>query len=396
MEILKRKELIGEIIDHDFRNNVKLLTGVRCVGKTTLIKSIMEELRQRDVAEENILYVSFDSPEFYRAERYCDVEASISEKLKGIEGKIYLFLDHVEEFGQWQSLANHYRKKSNFEVIAAVNYSKFYNPAYKNVLGGRSFDFEVYPFSFKEFVEFKRGISEEEKSAEELFCEYVRYGGMPEVVRAKTDEKLSILGEIYNLVKWQDMIRDNDLEHYLVDDFLRYMVMTFTEKFSKSNMEKSLYEFDCETLFKSQCNLKNSGFMSASNMIFSDSRWKFAEKYYLIDHGFFRHVNRCYSYVDDLLRNIVYVELLRRGYRVFFSQTREKYIDFICQGNGREIFIQFDFMFASDNVIRKEIDFLNYYAQGHDKYIITAGDYDFSQYGIMHLNIIDFLMGDEI
>ena len=93
---------------------------------------------------------------------------------------------------------------------------------------------------------------------------------------------------------------------------------------------------------------------------------------------------------------MIFVELLRRGYRVFFAEKREKYVDFICRKYNKSIFIQFDYIFASDSIIKKEIDFLNHYAGDNDKYIITTGDYDFSEYGVSHLNIIDFLCGDEI
>lgn len=396
MGILKREGLIDEIINFNSRDTVKLLTGVRMAGKTTLIRSVIEELKNRGVNDENIFYISFRSLDYYSASSH-EIYSEIKSKLADTEGKIYLFFDHVEEFNDWQFVVNAFRTWNNCDVTAAINYSQFYTLG-KNHLAGRSFSFEVYPFSFKEFLQYKKEFTDDEKSDKEFFIEYIKYGGMPEVVQKEGYEKYRLLKTICEVIRYCDFIGELDAESYLVNDFLRYMILTFTEKFSKKQINNYLFDmFDNETLSPLLHNLKTSSFMPASDIIYHGNRLKFDEKYYLIDHGFYALLNRFYNVSpENIIKNVVYVELLRRGYRVFFTENREKYVDFICSGNNRLIAIQFDYIFASEKIIEKEIDFLNSNAKDHEKYIITTGDYDLSEHGVKHLNVIDFLLGDEI
>ena len=396
MTILKRKALINDIISYDSRDTVKLLTGVRRSGKTTLIKSIIEELKGRGVDEENILYYSFASCK-YDFGTVHDIYKAIDDKISDIAGKVYLFFDDVEEFEDWQGVVNYFRRYSDCDVCAAVNYSKFYTIG-DNRLGGRSLRFEVYPFSFREFLEYKREFTDEEKSVSDFFAEYLRYGGMPEIVKLDAEDRFWMLEAIFDEIRFCDFIKDSDVDSFRVRDFLRYMIETFTEKFSRKEINKYNYDmFDGETLSVCLNNLTSSSFMPSSNIIYDGHRFKWEEKYYLIDHGFYTQLNRFYNISpENLIRNIVFIELLRRKYRVFFTESHEKYVDFICQGHKRRIFIQFDYMFASPTVIEKEIGFLNSAAGDNEKYIITVGDYDFSDYGVKHLNVIDFLLGDEI
>lgn len=396
MGILKRSELIGHILDYDSGDWAKLLTGVRQSGKTTLIKGIIEELKNRGVSEENIIYISFYSCQFYSKTTY-EIYKKISSKINDIDGKKYLFFDDVEEFEDWQYIVDVFRKKHDCEVYAGVNYSKFYTLG-KNYLSGKSIRFEIYPFSFKEFVQYKRKFFDEDKSEKELFSEYLRFGGMPEVVQLKKpEEKYHILENIFNWVRYEDFIKDTDLESWRVEDFLRYVTETFTEKFSKSKINQYFEGlFDDDTLSQCLYYLGKSSFSKKSTMVYN-KRLRFDEKYYLADHGFYTQLYRHFILSpDNLIRNIIYVELLRRGFRVFFYENRENYIDFVCHSCNKTILIQFDYIFASKSIIKREIEFLDSYGKDFEKYIITTGNYDFSQYGVKHLNVIDFLVGDEI
>ncbi|WP_298525667.1 AAA family ATPase, partial [uncultured Methanobrevibacter sp.] len=223
MDVLKRDDLIEKIIDFDSRDTVLLLTGVRMSGKTTLIKSVIDELKSRGVSEGNIFYLSFRSMDYYSASSY-EIYQNIKDKIDGIEGKIHLFFDHVEEFENWQFVVNSFRSWNNCDVTAAINYSQFYTLGH-NSLGGRSLFLEVYPFSFKEFLQFKKEFTDEDKSDKEFFIEYLKYGGMPEVVQQKDCEKFSLLKTIYRIIRYEDFIKEIDADSFLINDFLRYMIL---------------------------------------------------------------------------------------------------------------------------------------------------------------------------
>lgn len=397
MTILQRKELMDYILDFKADNHVKMIRGVRGAGKTTLLKSMAGELENRGVDSQNIFYISLLLHDF-RNKNHCDVWKELKRRFEGIEGKIYLFFDDVEYFDEWRQLLDSFRIKGNFEVYVAVNYSRFHNPPERNPLGGRTFDFELYPFSFKEFVEYKK-LCDSKKSIQELFDEYVEFGGMPDIV---TEEDIAIkdqvLENIINIVKYQDLAKNTECEPFLADKFLEYMISTFTEKFSHEKINRQSYDiFDSDTLRELKHHLKHSDFMHASQVPFYSFRCSWDEKYYLTDHGFFSRLSMfSREYIDEILKNIIYIELLRRGYKVFFTEKQEKYVDFIATKWNKRVYIQFDRVFATDSIIRREVDFLNYHAWDRDKYIITAGNYDLSGYGVRHLNIIDFLLGDEI
>ena len=397
MDILKRQNLIDEIIDYNSFDDVKLIKGVRNVGKTTLIKSIIEELKNRGVSEDNILYFSMDSYKFYK-KTYHEVYSFIEDKIDSCNGEVHIFFDHVEAFPKWQSLARFFRKYKSCDVIAAVNYSQFYHVEDNVPLAGRSRIFEVYPFSFKEFVQFKRDIKNCNKSVNELFEEYLKYGGIPEVVAADNlIFKNAIFDYTYDGVKYGDLIKNNDVERYFAQDFLRFMVESFTEKFSRKNFEKNLYEIDDNSVYSCIDPIIRSSFMYPSNSFNIKAYLRGEQKFYLADHAFFNHINKSYMYrLGVLIENIIFVELLRREYKVFYSETHEKYVDFICRSDDKNILIQFDLEFLNDEIIEREINSLNSIKGDYEKYIITTGDYDFSKYGVKHLNIIDFLLGDEI
>lgn len=396
--ILKRTELVDRIIDMELDNHVKLLTGVRGVGKSILLKQIMDELKMRGVHQDNLIFISFFS-QSYRNKELRELYKSIEDKILETGGKSYLFFDDVEVFPKWQSLLNYLRVNPNCEIYAAVNYSKFFSREEKAELAGRSFKFEIFPFSFREFVDYHREF-DDDISISELFMEYVRFGGMPELLQLEySGDKLSALEQIFKIVLYQDFVKDSDMDEFLVKTFLEFMIENFTEKFSFKKAIKALYDEDEYDLINS-CRylMPYSSLMYNSNITNSLNRKiSFDERYYLADHGLYNVVYRNDNYIlEKLLKNIVFIELLRRGYCVFFMKDNKKTIDFVCSDFNRKIVIQFDYIFLNDEIARKEIESLNSQNFTDEKYIITTGNYDFSKFGVKHLNIIDFLLCDEI
>ena len=395
--ILKRTELVDKIIDQESYDQVKLLTGIRGVGKSILLKQIMDELKMRGVNEDNLIFISFFS-QHYRNKDLWELYKLIKDKIHD-ESKYYLFFDDIEEFPKWQSLLNYLRVDSNCEIYAAVNYSKFFSREEKAELAGRSFKFEIFPFSFKEFLNYHMEF-EDDIPINDLFMDYIRFGGMPELLQLEySNEKLSVLEQIFKIILYQDFVKGSDMDEFLVKTFLEFMVENFTEKFSYKKAIKALYDEEHYELINNCLYIMpNSSLMFKSNIANSSNRKiSFDEKYYLADHGLYNAVYRNDNYIiEKLLKNIVFIELLRRGYRVFFMKDNKKTIDFVCSDFNRKIVIQFDYVFLNPDITQKEIESLNSQNFTDEKYIITTGNYDFSQFGVKHLNIIDFLLCDEI
>ena len=395
MQLLKRTKLINSIIDEDVEPKVKLLRGVRGCGKSTLLKQIAEELKERGIDESNIIHFSCLSIEF-RKKKFMEIYDLIANK---INGKTYLFFDNVESFGEWQSLLKMLSEDFDCEIYAAINYSMFFTLDRHCALAGRSYIFDIYPFSFKEFVDFQKEVVNEDKLIKEMFIDYIVYGGMPDILQYKFLNNYSLNHEkLCDVILHQDFVKNTDLNYFSLKSFLEYMVENFTLKFSKKDFDNYEYaDLNCEDLYSALNILNRSSFMIKSEIFQDERKIRFDAKYYLIDHSFYNQVYYNPIWVlDKILKNIIFVELLRREYNVFFKQSKGRYVDFVCSKYERNIAIQFSNVYLNDEIIKKDISDLNSLPDYYEKYIITTSDYDFSQSGIKHLNILDFLCGCEI
>ena len=394
--ILKRKELIDKLMNTSVHDEIKLLKGIRYSGKTTLMKSVIDELKHSGVAEENILYISFRSHEFFYTHTSYELIQIISEKIKDLKDKVYLFFDDVEEVENWQQVVNAFKTQSNTEIYASVNFSEFYNHG-KAYLAGRFVSFEVFPFSFKEFLQYHRKFEIEEKSVKELFNKYLTYGGMPEFLNSDYNILHRDLNEILDVIKYCDIESNLEKKSYLTDYFLEFMIVFSTLTFRIKDFNRYYNDFiERDVIGNYIYFLINSMFVHESKSS-NYHKLNYNSRYYLTDHAFFNIFSfGNNTYIVEKLETIIYVELLRRGYKVFFHEHKENFVDFICSDGNKRIYIQFDYIFLNENIAKKEIEYLNNVGGDNDKYIITLGDYDFSEYDVKHLNIIDFLTGDEI
>lgn len=286
-KILIRKDLVDKIIKSDCFYNVKLLRGVCGSGKSTLLKQLMDKLIDDGVSKDNIIEISLCSLDYYEKNLW-DVYKSFKNKIEKVKGKTYLFLDEVEEFKDWQSLVKWISRYFDCEVYAAINYSKFLHSD-DTVLIGESEIFDIYPFSFKEFKEYHDEFDEEIKSEKELFEDYVREGGMPDIIFENSN--INSFEQLFNIIIGQDFVKGNDLDYFSSQSFVEYMIWRFCEKFSKKSLDKYEYvEMDNETLFKTLNILEDSSLMIKSPIFYDSHRYRFDEKYYLADHGFYRIV----------------------------------------------------------------------------------------------------------
>ena len=389
MNIVKRKELVNSIMDCKTDYKVKLLCGVRGCGKSTLLDLIIEELKRRGVREDKIFKFSFFSCKL-KNKSYTELYEYIAGK---ITEKSYLFFDDVDSFDRWQSILYFLGKDFDCEVYAAVNYSQFFTKEDRFYLIGKSQSFNICPFSFKEFVEYHNEFGSENKSTRKLFSDYVKIGGMPDLF-----EKHINHNDLLDFIVNQEFSKVTGVRGFSCREFLEYMIFNFTDVFSRRDIERYEYlDLNNNELNSLLYVLNNSQFMLESGVAFDSNSFNLKTKYYLIDHGFYKLVYHNHLHVfQRIIKNIIFVELLQRGYKVFFKQKRGVYVDFICHNFKRHIAIQFNSVILNEHIIQREIDDLNTVPDYFEKYIITTSDYDLSDYGIKHLNVIDFLLGDEI
>lgn len=390
---------INRLIDKD---PLKIITGVRRSGKTYLLKSIREELKSRGIAEKNIFLISFESMKYNKINDYKELDECIIKLTKDIEGKIYLLFDEIQNVENWEKSINAYRVDFDCDIYITGSNSELLSGEMATLIAGRYFQIDIFPFSFKEFIQYKKEIDKiEVDNLDELFNEYIQFGGMPPIQQIDIEDKYSYLGDIYNTILLKDIItRHNIRNSDMLNRILDYVIMNMGKNFSASNIAKYMKhdnrKISKDTILDYLLYSKNACFIHQAPR--QDIKGKKVllhnEKYYLADHGFYQAKYGDIENMGSILENIVYIELLRRGYDVKIGILNDKKeIDFVCMKNKEKIYIQVRHKLSN---IDKEFSELGQINDNFDKYVLSMDTLDFSGNGIKHRNIIDFLTSDYI
>lgn len=406
---------IEGVMDSDF---VKIFTGIRRSGKTSLLHSWAEELENKGINKENIIFISFESPEYNLIDNNIDLDKIIYEKTENIKGRVYLFFDEIQQVNKWEKSINGYRVTLDCDIYISGSNSKLLSGELATVLAGRYINIPVYPFSFKEVVQYKNEIEGMELTKETinaLFEDYyLNYGGMPSILSLKNDEsRKAALIDIYNSILLNDIIYRFKIKNIdLLKRYAMFMMNSIGQTYSSKKIKNYLKSNDVyttpNTLLKYNEYLQQTFFISKCRRYdFKGKKlMKIKEKYYLMDHGFHHAIvekNRLWA--PRVIENIIYIELLRRGYNVTVgrlgeensdNEKKEIEIDYVCEKYGEYIYIQASYSISSEETAKREFKPLFKIPDKYDTYIITTDTHDLSYKGVKHLNIIDFLLGDEI
>ncbi|WP_406533494.1 ATP-binding protein [Methanobrevibacter sp.] len=392
---------IGRLMDKD---PIKIITGVRRSGKTYLLKSIQEELKNRGVADENIFLISFESMKYNKIENFNQLDECIIDLTKNTKGKIYLLFDELQNVKNWEKSINACRVDLNCDIYITGSNSELLSGEMATLISGRYYQINIYPFSFAEFIQYKKEIEKTDVSnLEELFNEYVEYGGMPPIQQVATEDKYSYLGDIYNSILLKDIITRHNIRNTdMLNRILDYVIMNLGKNFSATSISKYMKhegrKISKDTILDYLLYSKNACFIHQAPR--EDLKGKKVlqhnEKYFLVDHGFYQAKYGGIENMGSILENIVYIELLRRGYDVKIGIINEKEIDFVCTKDKEKIYIQVTYQLNGDETIEREFSGLTQINDNFDKYVLSMDKLDFSGSGLKHRNIIDFLTSDYI
>ena len=392
---------IGRLIDKD---PIKIITGVRRSGKTYLLKSIQEELKSRGVADENIFLISFESMKYNKIENFNQLDECIIDLTKNTTGKFYLLFDEIQNVKNWEKSINAYRVDFNCDIYITGSNSELLSGEMATLISGRYYQINIYPFSFVEFVQYKKEIEKNDVSnLEELFNEYVEYGGMPPIQQVATQDKYSYLGDIYNTILLKDIIARHNIRNTdMLNRILDYVIMNLGKNFSATNIAKYMKhegrKISKDTILNYLLYSKNACFIHQAPRedIKGKKVLQHNEKYFLVDHSFYQVKYGDIENIGSILENIVYIELLRRGYDVKVGIINENEIDFVCTKDKEKIYIQVTYQLNNDETIEREFSGLAQINDNFDKYVLSMDKLDFSGNGIKHRNIIDFLTSDYV
>ena len=408
-KLIKREAYINQLKDYVNTDFVKAYIGIRRSGKTSLMYNFIDELKSMGVEDENIIFISLESREYAHIDSTQQLDDIIYDKVKNIEGKVYLFFDEIQQVNGWEKSINSYRVSIDSDIYITGSNSKLLSGELASLLTGRYVTIIVYPFSFKEFLQYKNEIEDVEltdDSIRKLYDEYFNFGGMPGIMTLGSNEfKKNALKDIYNSILFEDVVsrfKINNID--LLQRFARYMTSStgkiFSSKSIKNYLKSNNIYTSQDTLLKYNKYMKQSFFISKCKCFELKGRreMKILGKYYLMDHGFHHAlIEDNILKVTKILENIVYVELLRRGYKINVGRNADNSeVDFVCEKSGKYKYIQVSYRLTSEKTLNREITPLLKIPDKYESILITAENHDFSKDGVKHLNIIDFLCGDDL
>lgn len=392
--LIPRTEYLNQMKRLIDKEEIKIISGVRRCGKTYFLKIIIEELKKRNINEKNIIHLNFESSIFDDIEDYKDLNNYIFEKVKNLEGKVYLFFDEIQMVKNWEKSINAYRIDLNCDIYITGSNSQLLSGELSTLLSGRFKEMKLYPFSFNEIIEYYKGI----KTENQIFKEYLEYGGLPGVLKYDLEDKLSYIDDIYHSIVIKDIISKNSIKNVdFLERLLKFTISHVGKTFSARSISKFLkqdkvnlsphtiinylkFAIDAFVLIKvPREDIKEKRILTVS------------EKYYVIDIGFYQIQTGIIKNYGQILENIVLLELLRRGYKVSVGKIRNLEIDFICRKYNETIYIQVSQSVADENTLKREMKPYEFIQDNYKKYLITLDQLDYSQNGVIHLNIIDFL-----
>ena len=380
---------------------IKVFTGIRRAGKSVMLELVKNELKESGISEENFLCINFEQ---FSNSQFLDVESlykKITDFQKNTKGKIYLFFDEIQEVDGWEKCINSCRIDFDCDIYITGSNAKLLSGELATYLAGRYVEFVIYPFSFAEFFEMNL-IKNPNVDKATCFMQFLKTGGMPFLSNFPDDDsaKSQYLIDIYNSVVLKDVVKRNNIRD--VDTLERIVAYAFSNIghiFSATSLSKY---FKSENRKISHDTILNYlKFCSDAFLFYKINRYDLEgkkivtvnEKYYCADHGLQEALfGKNIQNIDQVLENIVCLELLRRNYKVYVGKKGDLEIDFIAEKQGKKIYVQVAYLLANEETIKREFSVYNAVKDSYPKYVVSMDDLDFSQNGIIHKNIKDFLL----
>lgn len=379
---------------------VKILTGVRRCGKSTIFEMIRQELLERGIPEDHIImkkYTEMDMPDTITAKQMYDELVSRVEDDK----RYYFLLDEIQEIKGWEKAVNSLLEGMNADIYVTGSNSKLMSSEISTYLTGRYISIPVFTLSFREYLEFKK---ESTQSYDKLLEEYIKFGGFPIIALGEYEQQSAyqIVDGIYHTVVSRDIVKRHRINKQdLFDRVVKYVIENMGKTFSASSISNFLKSENRKVSIESIYNYLR--WLEQAFIIFPCERYdmqgksvlKTQEKYYLADVSF-RYALFGYNrkMLDGVMENIVYLELRRRGYDVYVGKNNTKEIDFIAIHKDEKIYVQVCVQIPENS--NREVGNLMEIRDHYPKYVVTLNEMDVGiENGIRIVHLRDFLLAKQ-
>ena len=395
---LKRETYLEQIRPYYDSDIIKVITGVRRAGKSILLDTIKDELVEKGVPGDNIIYINLEDMDYEYIVDASDLNKEIKSRIIH-EGKYYVFLDEVQHVQNFEKALASFRATMDVSLFVTGSNSTLLSGELATLLTGRTVEFEVLPFSFYEMKQYYE-LNRMEWN-EDMFFDYMKWGGFP--LRFDYKDDMSVhryLTNLYQSIVNRDIVgrsKSADKKNFM--EISLYILANAGKELSIDNIIAVYKRDDKEISRRTIYNYLER--MKKAYLIHGVGRYNIVgkaalsnrEKQYAIDMGFRAINTNTINYEDTFfLENIIYNELIMRGYTVFAGKTYKGEIDFVAIKQGKKCFIQVTYLLASAETIKREFGAYSKITDASPKYVMSLDKIDMSHDGIVHMNIIDFLL----
>ena len=400
--MLIREKYLNKIRGFYDSDLIKILVGIRRCGKSVILEQIIEEIKkEKNVDDNHIISINFEFIEYEDLLDYKELNKYIKNKIR--DNKIYyIFLDEIQNVDKFDKVINSLRASiKNISIFITGSNSKLLSDELSTVLSGRYVIFNINPLSYKEFTQ----LTKKDPKNLDTFWDYAKWGGLPNRCEFENINDIkNYLHSVYDSIILRDVVKRLGLQDtMLFDMILQYLIETTGREFSTDNvikyLEKEHKKISYETLYiyvEALCKALILRKVYRYD-ISGKAVLKTLNKYYATDLGIAQIKNNNKEFQNYvLLENIVYNELINREYNVYIGKTRNGEIDFIATKDDKKVYIQVTYKLDNEETLNREFGAFNSIKDNYTKYVISLDERNYSKDGIINLNIIDFLLNDEL
>ncbi len=398
--MLKREKYLNQIREFYDSDLIKILVGIRRSGKSVILEQIIDELKFKKIDEQHIIYINFEFIEFEDLTDYKELNKYVKEKIKD-EKMYYLFFDEIQNVENFEKVINSLRASKKVSIFITGSNSRLLSDELSTVLSGRYVNFRINPLSYKEVLELKGN----KKSTDEIFEDYMKWGSLPNRFEFKKEESIKnylygvfdsiILRDVVERLKIRDTSLFNLILQYVIDtigrEFSAENIMNFLKNEGRDVSTLTIYSY-LDALCKALLIRKVYRYDIHGKAVL-----KTLNKYYVTDLGIAQiknskiEIDKCYA-----IENIVYNDLIIKGYDVYTGKTKKGEIDFVATKPNEKIYIQVAYSIPNEDTKNREFGAFKAIDDNYPKYVITLDKLRYEYEGIKHVNLIDFLLCDKI
>jgi predicted AAA+ superfamily ATPase len=407
-KLTNREQYINKLLSYKDKDLIKVVSGLRRSGKSTLLELYRDQLQKQGIGKRQIQFFNFELPENYLNKSWDEIYFEIKKKLQKAKPN-YIFLDEVQNIPLFEKLVDGLFATENVDVYVTGSNAFLLSSELATLLSGRYIEISILPFSFHEYLT-ARSIDASNKylNYEALFFDYVNETSLPKGVELRElgfDKIFEYLEAIYTTIIEKDITQRfqiNDKRAFA--NIVKFVATNIGNPLSPGNISKTLKQ-DGQSIHHSTIE-KYLDYLTASFVFYKVNRFDLKgkkqlatqEKYYLVDTGLLNVLAGKDRTTDrgHILENVVYLELLRRGYKIWTGTDRNSEVDFVCKTpSGNMAYYQVAWQLGNETTVNREIRALEKINDNYPKYLLTTDSYTPDQSGIRHLNVFNWLLGND-